>query len=119
MSDDLEQLVSSVEALHAGPDELLLLTCPRPISTEWAERIKAQLEPHLSGRKVIVLTDGMQLSSLGQHRQLERIERTLAALQDAVAAVLQALANDEAPPEGRTLDGDLFPMRERDQSQPL
>lgn len=119
MSDDLEQLVSNVEALHAGPDDLVVLTCPVSLSDQTRERLRWELSQRLPGRQVLVLTDGMQLSTLGQHRQLERIERSLAALQTAVSAVLQALANDEAPPEGRTLDGDLFPMRERDQTQPL
>lgn len=119
MSDDLEQLVSNVEALHAGPDDLVVLTCPVSLSDQTRERLRWELSQRLPGRQVLVLTDGMQLSTLGQHRQLERIERSLAALQTAVSAVLQALANDEAPPEGRTLDGDLFPMGERDQTQPL
>lgn len=119
MSDDLEQLVSNVEALHAGPDDLVVLTCPATIDDATRERLWFDLHERLAGRQVLVLSDGMQLSTLGQHRQLERIERSLAALQTAVAAVLQVLANDEAPPEGRTLDGDLFPGGERDQTRPL
>lgn len=119
MSDDLEELVSNVEALHAGPDDLLVVTCPNPISEETRARLREELRMRLPGREVLVLCDGLQLTTLGQHRQLERIERTLAALQDAVAAVLQVLAQEEEPPQRRTLDGDLFPGGERDQSQPL
>ncbi len=119
MSDDLEQLVSNVEALHAGPDDLVVLTCPRVIDEETRERLWFELHERLAGRQVLVLSEGMQLSTLGQHRQLERIERSLAALQTAVAAVLQALTKDEEPAESRTLDGELFPSGERDQTRPL
>lgn len=119
MDDDLEQLVSKVEALHAGPDDLLVLTCPGAIDDETQDRLRRDASELLGGRRVLVLSDGMQLSTVGQHRQLERIERSLAALQTAVAAVLEVLAKDEAPPEGRTLDGDLFPGGERDQTRPL
>lgn len=117
--EELDRLSAQVEALSLAPDDALVLTCPHPLLDGTADRLRDHLVRGFPGRKVIVLGDGMQLQPLGQHRQLERIERTLAALQDAVAAVLQVLAQGEEPPQGRTLDGDLFPASERDQTRPL
>ena len=119
MDDDLEKLVANVEALHAGPDDLLVLSCPGPLALVQIERLRHDLESRLPGRSVLVLDGGAQLTTLGQHRQLERIERNLAAVQAALGAVLQALTKDEEPAESRTLDGELFPSGERDQTRPL
>lgn len=119
MDDDLEQLVSKVEALHTAPDDVLVLTCPCPLDQEQIERLRCDLELRLPGRSVLVLDGGAKLSTLGQHRRLERIERNLAAVQTTLAAVLAALTKDDEPVEQRTLDGDLFPSGERDQTRPL
>jgi len=119
MSDDLDALVSQVEALHAGPDDLLVITCPGPIDDETALRLRRTAHELLGGRKALVLGDGMQITTLGQHRQLQRIEAALATVQAQLATLLQALADEGDPAPGRTLDGDLFSSRERDPSEPL
>lgn len=119
MSDDLDALVSQVEALHLLDDDVLVLTCPVPVSDEVAARLRFYLLEALGQRPVLVLDSGMQLSALGQHRQLQRIEQTLAGVATALQAVLTLLADGEEPSEAHTLDGDLFSTRERDQSQPL
>lgn len=126
MDDDLETLVSSVEALNAADDAVLVLTCPRFIEAETATRLREGIEYSLPGRKVLVLGDGMQLQPMGQHRQLQRIEQQLGAVLEATANiakalgnVLEALSDGEAPAESRTLDGDVWPSGERDQSRPL
>ena len=121
MSDEIEQLVSNVEALHAWPDDLVVLTCPVAISDETRERLRWELSQRLPGRQVLVLGDGMQVVTLGQHLQLNRIERSLSAITASLGAMLQALhaLQEEPAPEARTLDGDLFPSGERDQTRPL
>lgn len=119
MSDDLDALVSQVEALHMDDDDVLVLTCPSPVSDELAARLRTQLLEAMGERRVLVLDSGLQLSHLGQHRQLQRIEAALATVQGQLSTLLQALAEDESPAPGRTLDGDLFSTAERDTSQPL
>lgn len=119
MDDDLEGLVSNVEALHLQGDDALVLTCPHPLSDDVAARLREHLESRFPGRTVLVMFDGMRLDVLGQHRQLQRIEQSLAGVATALQAVLQLLSDGEEPAEAHTLDGDLFSTRERDQSQPL
>lgn len=118
MDDEIERLVSNVEALAIGPDDLVVITCPEAVSDATAARLRYEVEHWLGGRKALVLTDGMQIGTLGQHRQLDRIERQLAAISGAIDAILLSL-QEEAEPESRTLDGDVFPSRERDQTRPL
>lgn len=119
MDDSLEGLVSKVEALHLQGDDVLVLTVQERLSDDAAGRLRFHLNELLPGRQVLVLESGMQLSPLGQHRHLQRIEQSLAGVATALQAVLQLLSDGEDPPEQRTLDGDLFSARERDQSQPL
>ena len=119
MSDDLDALVSQVEALHLLDDDVLVLTCPVPVSDEVAARLRFYLLEALGQRPVLVLDSGMQLSALGQHRQLQRIETTLATVQAQLSTLLRALADEDELAPGRTLDGDLFSSRERDPSEPL
>ena len=119
MDDDLEQLVANVEALHAGPDDVVVFSAPGHIDDETAKRLRETWQLVCPGRRCIVMGDGLNVQTLGQHRQLERIERNLAAVQATLAAVLAALTKDDEPLEQRTLDGDLFPSGERDQTRPL
>lgn len=119
MDDSLEGLVSKVEALHLQDDSVVVLSCDWSLSNETTDRLRSQLQDHLGGRNVLVLGAGMRLDVLGQHRHLQRIEQTLAGVAAALQAVLQLLSDGEEPAEQRTLDGDLFSTRERDQSQPL
>ena len=119
MDDSLEGLVSKVEALHLDDDQVLVLSTDRVLSGYALEKIRNQMDNLFPNRKSIVLDGGMRLDSLGQHRQLQRIEQTLAGVAAALQAVLQLLSDGEEPAESRTLDGDLFSTRERDQSQPL
>ena len=119
MDDSLECLVSKVEALHLAEDDVAIISAPGPISDEVAHRLRETWERALPGRKCIVMGDGLNVQTLGQHRQLQRIEQSLAGVADALQAVLQLLSDGEDPAEQRTLDGDLFSVRERDQSQPL
>lgn len=119
MDDDLEQLVANVEALHAGPDDVVVVTSSHAVSDATRERLWFELQERLPGRQVLVLCDGLQISTLGQQRQLERIERSLAAVQAAIGSVLQVLTKDEEPALARSLDGELFSFAERDQTQPL
>lgn len=51
--------------------------------------------------------------------RVEALHVKLDAVAVALHAVLELLSDGEAPPEGRTLDGDLFSTVERDQTQPL
>lgn len=119
MDDSLEGLVSKVEALHLQDDSVVVLSCDWSLSDATADRLRAMLREQLGGREVLVLGAGMRLDLLGQHRQLQRIEQSLAGVATALQAVLKLLSDDEDPAEARTLDGDLFSTRERDQSQPL
>lgn len=119
MDDSLEDLVSKVEALHLQEDSVVVLSCEQVLSGYALEKMRNRLDSLFPGRKVIVLDGGMQLTSLGQHRQLQRIEQSLAGVATALQAVLRLLTDGEDPAEQRTLDGDLFSVRERDQSQPL
>ena len=119
MDDSLEGLVSKVEALHLQDDSVVVLSCDWSLSNETTDRLRSLLQEQLGGRDVLVLGAGMRLDVLGQHRQLQRIEQTLAGVANALQAVLQLLSDGEEPAEQRTLDGDLFSTRERDQSQPL
>jgi len=119
MSDDLDALVSQVEALHLEDDDVLVLTYPHPLSDETAARLRFHLYEQLGPRRVLVMDSGAKITHLGQHRQLQRIEAALATVQGQLSTLLQALAEDESPAPGRTLDGDLFSTAERDPSQPL
>jgi hypothetical protein len=119
MSDDLDALVSQVEALHLEDDSALVLTVPGNARRSSVGYVKEHLESLFRDRKVVVLDGGMQISPLGQHRQLQRIEATLATVQAQLATLLRALADEDEPAPGRTLDGDLFSTAERDTSQPL
>lgn len=119
MDDSLDDLVSKVEALHLQGDDVLVLSVQQSLSDEAAARMRFYMQELLPGRKVLVLDCGMQLTPLDQHRHLQRIEQSLAGVATALQAVLQLLSDGEEPAEARTLDGDLFSARERDQSQPL
>lgn len=119
MSDDLDPLVSQVEALHLEHDSTLVLISSTPLSDEQRERLHRYLYEQVGAVPLVVLDDGMQLTPLGQHRQLQRIEATLASVQAQLSTLLQALADEDDPAPGRTLDGDLFSSRERDPSEPL
>lgn len=119
MDDSLEGLVSKVEALQLQADDTLVLISRTPLSEEQREHLHRYLYEQVGAVPLVVLDDGMQLTPLGQHRQLQRIEQTLAVVATALQAVLKLLADGEEPAESRTLDGDLFSTRERDQSQPL
>lgn len=119
MDDSLEGLVSKVEALQLQDDSVVVLSCDWSLSDATSDRLRALLREQLGGREVLVLGAGMRLDVLGQHRQLQRIEQSLAGVATALQAVLQLLSDGEEPAEARTLDGDLFSARERDQSQPL
>ena len=118
MDDSLEGLVSKVEALQLQADDTLVLTCSAFLSDEQRSHLHHYLYEQVGAVPLVVLDEGMQLS-LGQHRHLQRIEQTLAGVAAALQAVLQLLSDGEEPAEQRTLDGDLFSTRERDQSQPL
>lgn len=121
MPDEMERLVSNVEALASGPEDLVVLTHDRPLPDSTVDALYLALGHRFPDRRFLILTDGLKATTLGQHRQLERIERSLVALAQAVGSILEALENlqDEEPAESRTLDGDPFPSRERDQSKPL
>jgi hypothetical protein len=119
MSDDLDALVSQVEALHLEDDSALVLSVPGNVSRDTVAYLKEHLEWLFRDRKVVVLVGGMQLSPLGQHRQLQRIEAALAKVQGQLSTLLQALAQEEEPAQAYTLDGGPFSARERDPSQPL
>lgn len=119
MDDSLEGLVSKVEALQLQADDVLVLTVQERLSDDAAARLRFHLNELLPDRQVLVLESGMQLHPLGQHRQLQRIEQSLAGVANALQAVLKLLSDGEESAEARTLDGDLFSTRERDQSQPL
>jgi len=119
MDDSLEGLVSKVEALQLQADDTLVLTCSAVLSNEQRSHLHHYLYEQVGAVPLVVLDEGMQLSPLGQHRQLQRIEQSLAGVATALQAVLTLLADGEEPAEAHTLDGDLFSTRERDQSQPL
>ena len=119
MDDSLEGLVSKVEAMNLEHDDALVLTCSRVLSDEQRAHLQHYLYEQMGAVPLVVLDEGMQLSLLGQHRQLQRIEQSLAGVATALQAVLKLLSDGEEPAEARTLDGDLFSTRERDQSQPL
>ena len=117
--EELDRLSAQVEALSLAPDDALVLMCPHRLADGTADRLRDHLVRGFPGRKVVVLGDGMQLHPLGQQRQLDRIERSLGAVQAAVGAVLAALQEHQTEPEARTLDGDRYPSGERDQTTPL
>lgn len=119
MSDDLDSLVSQVEALHLEDDSALVLTCPRVLPDAVLRGLEAFICRRFPDRTVVVLHDGMRLEPLGQHRQLQRIEAALASVQAQLSTLLRALAEEDEPAAAHTLDGDLFSTRERDPSQPL
>jgi hypothetical protein len=119
MSDDLDALVSQVEALHLEDDDVLVVTVPVALDDRTAAHIRTYLEACFPGRRVLVMDGGTQIQPLGQHRHLQRIEAALASVQAQLSTLLRALAEEDEPAAAHTLDGDLFSTRERDPSQPL
>jgi hypothetical protein len=119
MSDDLDALVSQVEALHLEDDDVLVLMLPLALDDRTAAHIRTHVEARFPGRRVLVMDGGMQVQPLGQHRHLQRIEAALASVQSQLSTLLRALAEEDEPAATHTLDGDLFSTRERDPSQPL
>ena len=117
--DEMERLVAQVEALHAPDGSVVVLSCPHRLSDDIAARLRHAFQEHLPGRKVLVLTDGMTLRRLDEHRMLQALDRKLDAVAAALSTVMRLLSDDDAPAESRTLDGDRFPSGERDQTQPL
>jgi hypothetical protein len=119
MDDSLEGLVSKVEAMNLEHDDALVLTCSTVLSDEQRAYLHHYLYEQVGAVPLVVLDNGMELTLLSQHQQLQRVEQTLAGVATALQAVLRLLSEGEEPAEQHTLDGDLFSTRERDQSQPL
>lgn len=90
----------------------LVITTPQTLSYETARRLREEVQNMLPGRKVLLLSDGLQIHAIDNQAMLVRIESKLDAL-------LAALAEDEEPEaDAFDLDGNLL-AGERDQSQAL
>lgn len=110
--DEISALTYVVEKMQLDPTDTIVLTVDDFVADETASRLRDQLEHILPGHKVIVLDQGMRISAIGHEAGLQRIEEKLDRL-------IEALAEDGIEPPSRTLDGELFPNRERDQTQSL
>lgn len=117
--DDLQRLSAQIETLQSAVGDVLVLSYPKPIDDHTRIRLRDELEQRLPGRQVLVLDSGLQLMPLDQMAAVVRLERKVDALMRAVQGIAEALADGDAPPESRALDGSVWPSGERDQSKPL
>lgn len=117
--EDLQRMSAQIEKLQSAVGDVLVLSCPVPISDAVRYRLQDELVQRLPGRTVLVLDSGLQLMPLDQIGAVLRLERKVDALMRAVHGIAEALADGEAPAESRALDGSVWPSGERDQSKPL
>lgn len=110
--DEISALTYVVEKMQLDPTDTIVLSTDEHLDDETAHRLRIAFESMLPGHKVLVLGGGLRISAIGHEAGLQRIEEKLDRL-------IEALAEDEIEPPARTLDGELFPNRERDQNQPL
>ena len=110
--DEISALTYVVEKMRLDPADTVVLSVDTMLDHETASRLRYHLEQILPGHKVIVLDQGMRISAIGHEAGMQRIEEKLDRL-------IEALAEEEVEPPARTLDGELFPNRERDQTQSL
>lgn len=108
----LEQFDFIVERMQLDPSDTVVLSTDERLDDESAARLRLHLEGLLPGHSVIVLDSGMRISAIGHGAGITRIEEKLDRL-------IEALAEDGVEPPARTLDGELFPNGERDQTQSL
>jgi hypothetical protein len=98
---------SDARRLVLGPNDALVLTVPGPISRDMVEHIKAEVNRALGpNRKVLVLSNGMQLSVLG----VDEVGRydvpvTGARPVDAFDEVVARLSSGGGWPRGREAIG--------------
>ena len=101
-----------IERMQLDPTDTIVLSSEHTLDMDTCARLKQHLEGLLPGHKVLVLDGGLRISAIGHDAGLQRIEEKLDRL-------IEALAEDGIEPPARTLDGDLFPNAERDQTQSL
>ena len=101
-----------IERMNLDPSDTVVLSTEHMLDDDTAMHLRQRLEGLLPGHKVLVLDNGLRISAIGHEAGLRRIEEKLDRL-------IEALAEDGIEPPARTLDGDLFPNAERDQTQSL
>ena len=116
MTDSLEGIVADldfvIERMQLDPSDTIVLSSEHTLDTDTCARLKKHLEGLLPGHKVLVLDGGLRISAIGHESGLRRIEEKLDRL-------IEALAEEGIEPPARTLDGELFPNAERDQTKAL
>jgi len=53
---------SPIRRVAAGPDDVVVVTCPAPLASPESERLGKKLSEALHGAKVIVLGQGMEIT---------------------------------------------------------
>ena len=101
-----------IERMQLDPTDTVVIMSEKPIDDEALDEIQCRAKALLPGHRIIVVDCGMRIAAVGHDAGLQRIEEKLDRL-------IEALAEDGIEPPARTLDGDLFPNAERDQTQSL
>lgn len=101
-----------LERMQLDPTDTVVIMSEKPLDDDSIVEIQCRAKALLPGHRIIVLDCGMRIAAVGHDAGLQRIEEKLDRL-------IEALAEEEVEPPARTLDGELFPNRERDQTQSL
>ncbi len=112
LPDPIEDLVFIVERMQLDPSDTVVISTDNLVDDFTRERMQYELQKILPGHSLLILDQGMRISAIGHGAGITRIEEKLDRL-------IEALAEDGIEPPARSLDGDLFPSGERDQTQPL
>ena len=66
MSHDEQQIryLGDVQRLVLQEGDIVVLKIPGPISEDWANRLREEMESQLPGHKVLVLGDGLEIGVL-------------------------------------------------------
>jgi hypothetical protein len=62
----LAGVISKVESLDLGPNDILVLTAEQPITAEIAERIREHAKAHLDIPNKIIVVEGLKVSVVRQ-----------------------------------------------------
>lgn len=108
----IDDLVFVIERMQLDPSDTVVLSTEQSLDDDTAAHLRQRLEGLLPGHKVLVLDNGLRISAIGHGAGITRIEEKLDRL-------IEALAEDGVELPARTLDGELFPNGERDQTQSL